>query len=84
VFSAIYGKSLDVVKLFVERGADLNAVFGEETIGVIGYRENHGTPEIVGFLKGGDRGKTPSDGLKTVSGRGKVFPPWTNIAAERR
>jgi len=50
VFSAIYGKSLDVVKLFVERGADLNAVFGEETIGVIGYRENHGTPEIVGFL----------------------------------
>jgi ankyrin repeat protein len=52
VFSAIYGKSIDVVKLFVERGANLNAVFGEEMIGVIRYAENYGTPDIVGFLKG--------------------------------
>lgn len=51
LFSAIYGRSLDVVKLFVEKGADLNAVFGKQAIDAIQYAEQYGTPEIVEFLK---------------------------------
>lgn len=51
IFSGIYSKSLDVVKLFVERGADLNSVFGDQEIDVIGYAERFGTPEIVSFLR---------------------------------
>lgn len=51
IFSAIYGKSIEVVKLFVEEGARLDAEFGEPVINVVGYAKQYGTPEIVEFLQ---------------------------------
>lgn len=51
IFSAIYGKSLEVVKLFVERGARLDAEFGVPVVDVISYAKQYGTPEIVEFLQ---------------------------------
>lgn len=51
IFSAIYGKSLEVVKLFVAKGARLDAVFGAPVIGVISYANQYGTPEILEFLQ---------------------------------
>jgi ankyrin repeat protein len=51
IFSAIYSKSLKLVELFVERGADLCATFGPPPkMDVIRFAEEHGTPEVVSFL----------------------------------
>lgn len=52
IFSAIFSKSLELVKLFVERGADLGATFGNPRIDVIAYATSYGTSEIVSFLRG--------------------------------
>lgn len=51
IFSAIYGRSLEVVKLFVEEGARLDAEFGDPVMDVLGYAKQYGTPEIVEFLQ---------------------------------
>src|SRR5262249_8290821 len=51
IFGAIYGKSLKLVQLFVERGAHLGATFGDPKIDVINYAKRHGTPAIVTFLE---------------------------------
>jgi ankyrin repeat protein len=51
IFSAIYSKSLKLVQLFVERGANLGATFGDLNITVMSYAKRHGTPEIVAFLQ---------------------------------
>jgi ankyrin repeat protein len=51
IFGAIYGKSLALVQLFVERGADLEATFGNPRIDVLNYANRHGTAEIVEFLQ---------------------------------
>lgn len=51
IFSAIYGKSFEVVKLFVNKGARLDAEFGDPAIGVLSYANQYGTSEIVEFLK---------------------------------
>jgi hypothetical protein len=50
IFSAIFSKSFNVVKLFVERGADLGATFGDPPRDVITYAQVYGTPEIVAYL----------------------------------
>lgn len=47
LFSAIYGNSLEIVKLFVENGA----IVDKSKDDVITYSEKYGTPEIVDFLK---------------------------------
>ncbi len=52
IFGAIYSKSLELVQLFVQRGANLGATFGDPKIDVITYAKRHGTPEIVTFLQG--------------------------------
>ena len=51
IFGAIYSKSLELVKLFVERGSNLGATFGVPEIDVIGFAKRYGTPEIVAFLR---------------------------------
>jgi len=51
IFSAIYGQSLEVVKLLVEEGARLDAEFGDPVMDVISYAKQYGTPEIVEFLQ---------------------------------
>lgn len=51
VFSAIYGNSLEIVTLFVERGADLTATFGDPPRDVIGFSETYGTPQITALLR---------------------------------
>ncbi len=51
IFCAIFGKSFDVVKMFVERGADLGATFGVPTRTVVSYAQLYGTPEVVAYLK---------------------------------
>jgi ankyrin repeat protein len=50
VFSAVLSKSLELVKLFVERGADLGASFGDPKIDILSYARRYGTPAIVEFL----------------------------------
>jgi hypothetical protein len=50
IFSAVFSKSFNVVKLFVERGADLGATFGDPPRDVITYAQVYGTPEIVAYL----------------------------------
>lgn len=57
-FSAIFSKSLELVKLFVKRGANLNATFGDPKIDVISYAERYGTSEIVAFLRSGSSQQT--------------------------
>jgi len=52
IFSAIFSKSFNLVKLFVERGADLRATFGDPPRDVIGYAQAFGTLEIVTYLAG--------------------------------
>ena len=61
VFSAIFSKSLELVELFVARGADLGATFGEPSRDVLGYAKVYGTPQIVAFLRnpGGDPSSPP-------------------------
>lgn len=51
IFSAIYGKNLKIVELFVERGANLDATFSEPKQDILGYAEAYGTPEIAAFLR---------------------------------
>jgi uncharacterized protein len=51
IFSAIFSKSLALVQLFVERGANLSAAFGNPRIDIISYAERYGTPAIVDFLR---------------------------------
>jgi ankyrin repeat protein len=52
VIDAIYSKSLELVELFVQRGADLSVKFGPPPqIDVISFAKTNGTPEIVSFLK---------------------------------
>ncbi len=51
IFSAIFSKSLELVKLFVERGADLGATCGPPKIDVIDFAKTYGTPEIITFLR---------------------------------
>ncbi len=51
IFSAIYGKSLSVVTLFVNKGARVDAEFGEPAIDVLSYANQYGTSEIVEFLQ---------------------------------
>jgi ankyrin repeat protein len=50
VFSAIFSQSLDLVKLFVARGADLGATFGDPKIDILSYAGRYGTPAITEFL----------------------------------
>jgi uncharacterized protein YegJ (DUF2314 family) len=65
IFSAIYGKSLDLVKLFVERGADLGAGFGDPRRDVLSYAATYGTPEILAYL----RGRLPAEGMEQPSSK---------------
>lgn len=51
VFSAIYGNSLEIVDLFVKRGADLTATFGHPPRDVIGFSKVYGTPQITALLR---------------------------------
>jgi ankyrin repeat protein len=51
IFSAIYSKSLDLVELFVARGANLGATFGDPKIDPISFATVHGTPAILNFLE---------------------------------
>ena len=51
LFSAIFSKSLELVTLFVQRRANLDATFGDPKIDVIRYAQRHGTPAIVDFLQ---------------------------------
>ena len=51
IFSAIYSKSAELVRLFAQRGAKLDATFGEPKRGVIEYSEVYGTLEINRFLR---------------------------------
>ena len=50
IFSAVFSKSLNLVKLFVERGADLGATIGDPPRDVITHARLYGTPEIVAYL----------------------------------
>lgn len=52
IFSAIYSRSLELVKLFVDRGADLSATFSKSPkIDVLRFARENGSPEILKFLK---------------------------------
>ena len=51
IFRAIYGKSLEVVKLLTDHRARLDSKFGEPAIDVLSYAKQYGTPEIVAFLQ---------------------------------
>jgi ankyrin repeat protein len=51
IFSAIYSRNLELVELFVDRGANLDATFGDPQIDVIGFAKVHGTPPIESFLQ---------------------------------
>jgi ankyrin repeat protein len=51
IFSAVFSKSLSLVELFVNRGANLNARFGDPSVDLISYAQQHGTPEIVTYLR---------------------------------
>jgi ankyrin repeat protein len=51
IFSAIFSRSLPIVELFLDHGADLSATFSEPMIDVIRYAEQYGTPEIVSYLR---------------------------------
>jgi ankyrin repeat protein len=52
IFSAIYSRSLKLVELFVDRGADLSAKFGPPPkIDLIRFATENGSPEILQFLK---------------------------------
>lgn len=53
LFAAIFTKSLELVELFVRRGARLDATFGHPTVDVLNYARTHGTPEIVSLLEAG-------------------------------
>ena len=52
IYSAIFSKSFDLVNLFVERGADLRATFGDPPRNVISYAQVFGTVQIVAYLTG--------------------------------
>lgn len=51
IFDAIYGENLELVRLFVDRGAVLSATFADPPRGVIAHASAYGTPAIVEFLK---------------------------------
>lgn len=61
IFGAVFGKSLELVRLFVQRGADLRATFGEPKIDLIRYAERYGTPEILEYLRGCSTSRTARD-----------------------
>jgi ankyrin repeat protein len=51
ISSAIFSRSPELVELFVARGANLAATFGDPEIDIIRYAERHGTAAIVDFLR---------------------------------
>lgn len=65
IFSAIYGRSLELVNLFIQNGARLDAQFGIPPIDVLSYANQYGTSEIVSFLEqqigGTNAGKSLTD-----------------------
>src|SRR5690606_234160 len=51
IFSAVYSRSLELVALFIDRGANLEATFGEPKIDIIEYATKYGSPNIIKLLE---------------------------------